>query len=142
MKPNFSAQTLAALQSLCARFVESKPKARSQVSRAYDLVISGGVRPCPFFEDSVMALSSDGVSEYQVGPGCCECRAFENEMLCVHRIARRLFLVAQQKEAARPKKRPSLNQQLSKHTKALHKENARRVSRLPIAPIIPIRGAK
>jgi len=146
MQPNFSAQTLAHLQSLCAKFAQAKPKARDQISRAYDLVVTGSVRPDPFFDDSVLAMSSKGDVEYQVGPGFCECAAYENEMLCLHRIARRLFLVAIEKEAevsAPPKKRqPSLKTQLRRHTKALHKENAKRATRLPIAPVIPIRGAK
>lgn len=138
-------RTLATLQSLCAKFAQAKPRARDQISRAYDLVVSGSVRPDPFFDDSVLVLSSEGVREYQVGPGCCECLAFDNDMLCLHRIARRLYFVATKKEAEVPqpkKRKPSLNTLLRRHTKKFHKENAKRVSRLPLAPVIPIRGTK
>src|SRR5690242_4218700 len=112
----FSASTLAHLQSLCARFAQERPRTRDQVSRAYDLVVSESVWPCPHFEDGVYVLSSDGKTEYQVGPKMCECRAFDNDLLCVHRIARRLYLVALKQEVLSvppvKKSQPSLQTQL------------------------------
>lgn len=157
MKSLLSSDTLAYLQSLCARFAEDKPSAHSQITRAYDLVVEGGLWPCPFFADDggMVALSSDGVTEYQVGPNFCECRAGETGHLCYHRIARSLWLKAQKEEkrqarvAAAAKASPDRKgtfavykpepNDLSRHTAKLHQKNAKAVEALHLADVLPFR---
>lgn len=146
-----SAETLAHLQSLCALFVEAKPRVRDQVSRAYDLVVSESVWPSPFFDGAVVALGSDGVTEYEVDANLCSCQAFERGKLCYHRIARRLFKVAHLAEArqeaqrvaaaarTRLTRKPSLHAGLGARTKTLHDLNAKRAAALPLASVTPIR---
>lgn len=154
MKTTLSAETLAHLQSLCARLVESKPNLRHQVSRAYDLLVSGGIWPCAFFDDGAVALSSNGVTEYMVGPGFCECPAGEVGRLCYHRLARRMMWVASAEEAreetqrlvaakrGRLTKKSSQSAQLGARTRALHDQNAQRLASLPLASVSPIRRGR
>lgn len=134
---NFSAPTLAHLQHLIAQFFETHPLLRRQLSRAYDLVVSGGVRPCAEMSGAFLVLSSNGVTEYKTTANLCECAAGEAGRLCYHRIARRLFAVAHQLEAKRPASKP-LAKGLKNHCKELHDQNQSMIERLSIAPVIPL----
>ena len=137
----FSATTLAHLQSLIARFYETHPQLRRQLSRAYDLVVSGGVRSCPEMSGAFEVLSSNGVTTSRVTANLCECAAGEAGRLCYHRIARRLFVVAKQQEAKKTPSKP-LSKGLGAHCQKLHKTNQEMIERLPLAEVVSIHGRR
>lgn len=121
--------TIVYLSNFCAKFVAFHPHLRPQVTKAYDLVVSGGISPCAFFEEDVFALSSNGVTEYRVMPNQCECPAGERGVLCYHRFARRLWFIAQEREVITSKPAPRasakpLTKALGNHCQKLHTQNA------------------
>jgi hypothetical protein len=91
--------TLQHLTEICGRLSEERPAMAARLGRAYDLVVGGTVTPCPAVPGDVTIPASKG-EPYRVGAGRCECAdaTFRNAV-CKHRLARRLYWVAQAEEA-------------------------------------------
>lgn len=91
--------TLKHLTDLCGRLSEERPGMASRLAKAYDLVASGAVTPCPAVPGDVLIPGAKG-EVYRAGAGRCECAdAIFRGAVCKHRLARRLYWVAQAEEA-------------------------------------------
>jgi hypothetical protein len=92
--------TLARLTDICGRLSEERPALAKRIAKAYDLVAAGRVTPCAAVPGDVLIPASKGSEVYRVGSGRCECPDFLfRGATCAHRLARRLYWVAQAEEA-------------------------------------------
>lgn len=105
----YSKKTLEHLMDLIAQTAECRPDLADRLGRAYDLLLRGWVRPCDFHRGDFIVKASapkkkdqKKASEYRLTPKSCSCPDFvaRGVKSCKHRLATRLWLIAESAEAA------------------------------------------